>query len=154
MIGLIQRVTSASVAVDGEQIACVGPGLLVLVGVEKTDRPENAKRLAQRILGYRVFADDHDKMNLSVIDIAGSVLLVPQFTLVADTRKGSRPSFSSAAPPTLGRTLFDELVKIMAQQGKDSAKTLPENWLQTGRFGADMAVSLVNDGPVTFNLTA
>ncbi len=141
MIGLLQRVLSASVSVDGQPIAEIGAGLMVLVGVEKSDTPESARRLVERLLGYRVFSDDEDKMNLSVLDVAGEVLLVPQFTLVADTKKGTRPSFSSAAPPQQGSDLFDAVVDIMSRQ-------MPG--LQTGRFGADMAVELVNDGPVTF----
>jgi D-tyrosyl-tRNA(Tyr) deacylase len=154
MIGLLQRVTSASVSVSNETIAEIGAGLLILVGVEKSDTVHNAERLAQRLLNYRVFSDTGGKMNLSVLDTGGSVLLVPQFTLVADTRKGSRPSFSSAAPPGQGRTLFDELVKIMRRKGQQSGAALAHGWLQTGQFGADMAVSLINDGPVTFNLNA
>jgi D-aminoacyl-tRNA deacylase len=154
VIGLLQRVTRASVSVDNESIAEIGSGLLVLVGVEKNDTVHNAERLAQRLLNYRVFPDAEGKMNLSVLDIAGSVLLVPQFTLVADTRKGSRPSFSSAAPPELGRTLFDELVMIMQLKGRQNDHAPGQNWLQTGQFGADMAVSLTNDGPVTFSLNA
>jgi len=141
MIGLLQRVLSASVSVDGERIAEIGAGLMVLVGVEKSDTPQSARRLVERLLGYRVFSDDEDKMNLSVLDVAGEVLLVPQFTLVADTKKGMRPSFSSAAPPQQGSDLFDAVVDIMSHQ-------MPG--VQTGRFGADMAVELINDGPVTF----
>jgi len=141
MIGLLQRVLSASVSVEGDRIAEIGAGLMVLVGVEKSDTPENARRLVERLLGYRVFSDDEDKMNLSVLDVAGEILLVPQFTLVADTKKGMRPSFSSAAPPQQGSDLFDAVVDIMSRQ-------MPG--LQTGRFGADMAVELVNNGPVTF----
>ncbi|MDH5611945.1 MAG: D-aminoacyl-tRNA deacylase [Gammaproteobacteria bacterium] len=141
MIGLLQRVTSASVAVDGEQIAKIGPGLMVLLGVEKNDSREQAERLVKKILEYRVFSDDDGKMNLSVLDIAGEVLLVPQFTLAADTNKGKRPSFSSAASPEQGADLFAAVVDIMSWQ-------IPQ--LQTGQFGADMAVELINDGPVTF----
>ncbi len=141
MIGLLQRVLSASVSVNGQTIAEIGAGLMVLVGVEKSDTPQSAQRLAERLLGYRVFSDDEDKMNLSVLDVAGEVLLVPQFTLVADTKKGTRPSFSSAAPPQQGSDLFNSFVDIMSAQ-------LPR--VQTGQFGADMAVELINDGPVTF----
>ncbi len=141
MIGLLQRVLSASVSVDGQPIAEIGAGLMVLVGVEKSDTPQSAQRLVERLLGYRVFCDDEDKMNLSVLDVAGEVLLVPQFTLVADTKKGMRPSFSSAAPPQQGSDLFDAVVDIMSRQ-------MPG--VQTGCFAADMAVELVNDGPVTF----
>ena len=152
MIALLQRVSSASVTVDGEKIADIGQGLLVLLGVEKGDDEETLSRMAEKILKYRVFADSDDKMNLSVMDIAGSVLMVPQFTLVADTRKGLRPSFSSAASPEKGLAMFSQLIDIMKMKGV-RAGNLPENWLQTGQFGADMAVELVNDGPVTFHLS-
>ena len=141
MIGLLQRVLSASVSVDGQRIAGIGAGLMVLVGVEKADTQQSAERMAERLLGYRVFSDDDDKMNLSVLDVGGEVLLVTQFTLVADTKKGMRPSFSSAAPPQQGSDLFDAVVDIMKRK-------MPA--VQTGRFGADMAVELINDGPVTF----
>ena len=141
MIGLLQRVLSASVSVDGQRIAEIGAGLMVLVGVEKSDTPLSAQRMVERLLGYRVFGDDEGKMNLSVLDVGGEVLLVPQFTLVADTKKGMRPSFSSAAPPQQGSDLFDAVVDIMSRQTPG---------VQTGRFGADMAVELINDGPVTF----
>ena len=141
MIGLLQRVSRASVTVDKECIAEIGSGLMVLVGVEKADSRDQAERLVKKLLEYRVFADDDGKMNLSVLDIAGEVLLVPQFTLAADTNKGKRPSFSSAAPPEQGAELFAAVVDIMSQQ-------IPQ--LQTGQFGADMAVELINDGPVTF----
>lgn len=141
MIGLLQRVSRASVTVKGECIAKISSGLMVLVGVEKSDSRDQAERLVKKLLEYRVFADDDGKMNLSVLDIAGEVLLVPQFTLAADTGKGKRPSFSSAAPPEQGADLFAAVVDIMSQQ-------LPQ--VQTGRFGADMAVELINDGPVTF----
>jgi len=153
VIALIQRVKSASVTVAGEKIANIEGGLLVLLGVEKTDEPLIAERLAEKILKYRIFADAEDKMNLSVIDVKGSVLIVPQFTLVADTQKGLRPSFSKAASPEKGFALFTQLVDIMRLKGNVMATDLPANWLQTGRFGADMAVALLNDGPVTFNLT-
>ena len=115
MIGLLQRVSSASVTVDGERIAQIGHGLMVLVGVEKMDSRELAEKLVKKLLEYRVFADDNGKMNLSVLDIAGEVLLVPQFTLAADTGKGKRPSFSSAAPPEQGADLFAAVVDIMSQ---------------------------------------
>ncbi|MCK5262925.1 MAG: D-tyrosyl-tRNA(Tyr) deacylase [Gammaproteobacteria bacterium] len=141
MIGLLQRVSHASVTVEGECIAKIGMGLMVLVGVEKSDSCEQAERLVKKLLEYRIFADDDGKMNQSVLDIAGEVLLVPQFTLVADTGKGKRPSFSSAAPPEQGADLFAAVVDIMSQQ---------QPQVQTGRFGADMAVELINDGPVTF----
>lgn len=141
MIGLLQRVHAARVDVEGETVGQIERGLLVLVGVQKGDDEARANRLLERLLGYRVFPDADDKMNLSVSDIAGGLLLVSQFTLAADTKKGMRPSFSSAAPPDEGRRLFDHLVKqAYARHAK----------VATGRFGADMQVSLVNDGPVTF----
>ena len=145
MIALLQRVTRASVSVDSECIASIDQGLLVLLGVEKSDSEAQAARMVERILGYRVFADADGKMNLSVRDIGGGVLLVPQFTLAADTRSGMRPSFSSAASPETGRQLFDSVVDIMRSN---------YDYVATGRFGADMAVELVNDGPVTFWLTS
>jgi len=141
MIALLQRVTSASVTVNGERIAEIGPGLLALIGVEKHDDAAKASRLVERILGYRIFADAEGKMNLNVCDVDGGVLLVPQFTLAADTRKGMRPSFSSAADAETGSALFDAVVDIMERN---------TDQVQTGRFGADMSVHLVNDGPVTF----
>jgi D-aminoacyl-tRNA deacylase len=152
MIALIQRVKSASVAVDETDIASIGRGLLVLLGVEKIDEPRIAERLAEKILNYRVFADAEGKMNLSVLEIGGAVLMVPQFTLAADTQKGLRPSFSSAASPEKGLAMFSQLVDIMRVKGESSNPDLADDWLQTGRFGADMAVSLLNDGPVTFYL--
>jgi len=141
MIALLQRVTSASVTINGERIAEIGHGLLALIGVEKHDDAAKAARLVARILGFRIFADDEGKMNLSVSDVDGGVLLVPQFTLAADTHKGMRPSFSSAADAETGRAMFDAVVDIM-QRNTGRA--------QQGRFGADMSVQLVNDGPVTF----
>jgi len=153
MIALLQRVKSASVTVDTEKIASIDQGLLVLLGVEKSDDANIAEKLAEKILKYRVFADAEDKMNLSVLDIKGSIIVVPQFTLAADTQKGLRPGFSRAASPEKGLTLFTQLIDIMRVKGESMVDTLPENWLQTGRFGADMAVELLNDGPVTFNLT-
>jgi D-tyrosyl-tRNA(Tyr) deacylase len=152
MIALLQRVKSASVTVDENTVASIGQGLLVLLGVEKNDETSVAERLAEKILKYRVFADDEDKMNLSVLDIRGSVLMVPQFTLAADTRKGLRPSFSNAASPQKGLAMFSQLIDIMRVKGESLRPDLPDNWLQTGQFGADMAVNLLNDGPVTFNL--
>lgn len=141
MIGLIQRVSSASVVIDTQEIAGIGVGLLVLVGVERSDRPAEADKLAERLVAYRVFADAAGKMNRSVRDVGGSVLLVPQFTLVADTSSGLRPSFSSGASPALGAQLFDRLVAAVAATGVPCA---------CGRFGTHMKVSLTNDGPVTF----
>jgi len=152
MIALIQRVKSASVVVAEQTIANIEQGLLVLVGVEKEDDTAAVERLAEKILKYRVFADDEGKMNLSVLDIRGSVLMVPQFTLAADTRKGLRPSFSNAASPEKGLAMFNQLIDIMRVKGESLRPDLPANWLQTGQFGADMAVNLLNDGPVTFNL--
>jgi D-tyrosyl-tRNA(Tyr) deacylase len=153
MIALLQRVKSASVMVERENIACIQQGLLVLLGVEKNDDSGTAEKLAEKILKYRIFADTESKMNLSVLDIKGSVLVVPQFTLAADTQKGLRPSFSKAASPEKGLALFTQLVDIMRLMGDSMVTGLADNWLQTGRFGADMAVALINDGPVTFNLT-
>ena len=141
MIGLIQRVKHASVAVDGEVIGQIDQGLLALVGVQKHDNQASADKLLKRMLSYRVFADAEDKMNLSLPDIGGGLLLVSQFTLAADTQKGARPSFSSAASPDLGRELFDYVVNQARTQ---------HPVVETGRFGADMQVSLLNDGPVTF----
>lgn len=145
MIALIQRVTSASVTVDNQTIGEIENGILALIGVEKHDQQANADRLFERLVGYRIFSDADDKMNLSVTDIGGGLLLVPQFTLAADTRKGKRPSFSTAAPPQEGQALFNYFVE-QAQQKFPS--------VATGEFGADMKVSLCNDGPVTFWLTA
>lgn len=141
MIGLLQRVSEARVAVGGECVGATGRGLLVLVGVQKGDSEPKADRLLERLLGYRVFPDAADRMNLSLRDIDGDLLLVPQFTLAADTRKGTRASFTCAAPPEDGRRLFDYLVEQAGRQHRQ---------VQTGRFGADMQVSLTNDGPVTF----
>ncbi|MER2526816.1 MAG: D-aminoacyl-tRNA deacylase [Candidatus Competibacter denitrificans] len=141
MIGLLQRVSGARVEVDSEIVGAIGAGLLVLVGVERGDSEAQADRLLERLLGYRVFADADGKMNRSVRDIGGGLLLVPQFTLAADTRKGMRPSFTPAAPPADGERLFNYLVEQARQHPTPVA---------TGRFGADMQVSLTNDGPVTF----
>ncbi len=141
MIGLLQRVTQAQVEVAGECVARIGHGLLVLVGVERDDEETHAQRLLERLLGYRVFADDAGKMNLSLREVGGALLLVPQFTLAADTAKGMRPSFTAAAPPEQGRRLFDYLLSQAREQGGTVA---------SGVFGADMRVSLINDGPVTF----
>jgi D-tyrosyl-tRNA(Tyr) deacylase len=145
MIGLLQRVREARVDAAGEYIAGIGPGLLVLIGVQRDDREHNAERLLERLLGYRVFGDAAGKMNLSLRDTGGALLLVPQFTLAADTRKGRRPSFSGAADPAAGKALFDFLLAAARTQ-------VPG--VQCGRFGADMQVTLVNDGPVTFWLEA
>jgi len=141
MIGLLQRVSAASVHVDGREVAAIGTGLLVLVGVRRGDDEHDAARLAERLLGYRVFPDAEGRMNRSLADIGGALLLVPQFTLAANTRKGTRASFTAAAPPEEGRRLFDELVA--------RARALHDD-VATGEFGADMRVSLINEGPVTF----
>lgn len=141
MIGLLQRVTEAQVSVAGECVGRVGRGLLVLVGVERGDTSAQAARLLERILGYRVFEDASGRMNRSLADVDGGLLLVPQFTLAADTRKGMRPSFTPAADPDTGRALFDDLLARARQAHPEVA---------AGIFGADMQVQLVNDGPVTF----
>jgi len=141
MIGLLQRVTRASVTVGDERIAAIDAGLLVLVGVERGDEEQQARRLAERLLGFRVFADAEGRMNESVVDVGGSMLLVPQFTLVADTRKGTRPGFSAAADPARGEALFEVLTTGVRGGGVPTER---------GRFGAHMQVELVNDGPVTF----
>ena len=141
MIGLIQRVSEASVKVEGQVVGQIGRGLLVLLGVEKQDDETTTQRLLERILTYRVFPDAEGKMNLSLTDIGGGLLLVPQFTLAADTHKGARPSFSSAATPAHGAAMFDYFVNA-AREKHDK--------VEIGVFGADMKVSLVNDGPVTF----
>jgi D-tyrosyl-tRNA(Tyr) deacylase len=143
MIGLLQRVSAASVTVGGEEIAAIGAGLLVLVGVERADGETEADRLAERLLNYRVFGDADNKMNLCVREIEGEVLLVPQFTLAADTTRGNRPGFSTAAEPALGEQLFDRLAAGIRKR---------YSRVQTGRFGANMQVMLCNDGPVTFRL--
>lgn len=145
MIAVLQRVTSACVTVSGLCVGEIGRGLMVLVGVERGDVRANAERLLERLLGYRVFADGEGRMNRSLTDVGGGLLLVPQFTLAADTHKGTRPSFSSAAPPEVGSALFDDLV------AQAKARHRP---VETGVFGADMQVALVNDGPVTFVLRA
>ncbi len=141
MIGLLQRVSEASVKVDNAVVGEIGSGLLVFIGVEKNDTEAQADRLLERLLNYRVFADSQDKMNLSLRDLQSDLLLVSQFTLPADTRKGNRPSFTPAAAPAEGKRLFNYLV--------NRAQTIHHN-VATGEFGADMKVSLVNDGPVTF----
>jgi D-tyrosyl-tRNA(Tyr) deacylase len=140
MIGLLQRVSEARVVVDGDVVGAIGPGLMVLVCAERGDDPASADRLLERLLNYRVFPDTEGKMNLSVRDVGGGLLLVPQFTLAADTRKGNRPSFTPAAPPEEGRRLFEHML------AKARASHHP---VEAGRFGADMKVSLTNDGPVT-----
>ena len=141
MIALLQRVSQASVVVDGEQIGAIAAGLMVLLCAERGDSEKEADLLLAKLLGYRVFGDAAGKMTLSVTDVAGGLLLVPQFTLAADTKSGSRPSFTPAAAPADGLRLFDYFV------GQARAR---QPQVQTGRFGADMKVSLTNDGPVTF----
>ena len=143
MISIIQRVTQAKVTVNGIDIGVIGQGIMALVAVEKTDNQTQANRLLERILNYRIFADADDKMNLSLRDIQGGLLIVPQFTLAADTQKGNRPSFASAAPPEMGRELFS----YFQQQA-----SLLYPGTQYGEFGADMQVALINNGPVTFTL--
>ena len=141
MIGLLQRVTSASVHVDGEEVGAIARGLLVLVAVHRDDRPADIARLAERILGYRVFPDAEDRMNRSLLDENYGLLLVPQFTLAADTKKGTRASFTRAAPPEMGEAFFERLVAACRER---------LDRVEAGRFGANMQVSLTNDGPVTF----
>ena len=140
MITLIQRVTQAKVEVGGEVVGQIGKGLLVLLGVEKDDDRAKADKLAEKVLNYRVFSDENDKMNLNVQQVAGEVLVVSQFTLVADTQKGLRPSFSKGATPSLA----NELYEYFAQKCGEKVK------VECGRFAADMQVSLTNNGPVTF----
>ena len=141
MIGLLQRVSQASVVVDGEIVGAIGQGLLVLLCAERNDTSREADMLLSKLLSYRVFSDEAGKMNHSVTDVAGGLLLVPQFTLAADTQSGTRPSFTPAAPPEEGKRLFDYFV--------DKARAR-HTVVETGRFGAHMQVSLTNDGPVTF----
>ncbi|MEY2854260.1 MAG: D-aminoacyl-tRNA deacylase [Pseudomonadota bacterium] len=142
MILLLQRVLEASVSINGEQVGKIGQGLLAFVAVEPDDDTGTAQRLVDRAFAYRVFSDDDGKMNLSLADVGGELLLVSQFTLAADTRKGLRPSFTTAAPPELGRQLFEQVVAYAQAQAPGK--------VATGRFGADMQVALINDGPVTF----
>ena len=142
MILLIQRVSEASVRVDGEIVGQIGRGLLAFVAIEPGDDAATARRLVDRAITYRVFEDAEGKMNLSLADVGGELLLVSQFTLAADTRKGLRPSFTTAAPPELGRLLFAQVLEF--------ARAALPGKVATGRFGADMKVALVNDGPVTF----
>jgi len=141
VIALIQRVTEARVEVDGRVVGAIGRGILALVGVERGDSEAQAERLVERVLGYRIFPDADGKMNLSLLDIKGELLAVPQFTLAADTKKGTRPGFSTAAVPEEGRRLFERFVFLSSEKNLS---------VKAGIFGADMRVSLVNDGPVTF----
>ena len=141
MIGLLQRVSEAAVRVDGQTVGAIGPGLMVLLCAEKGDTEREADLLLTKLLGYRVFSDEAGKMNRSLADTRGGLLLVPQFTLAADTKSGTRPSFTPAAAPEDGRRLFDHAVRQARER---------HGIVETGVFGADMKVSLINDGPVTF----
>jgi D-tyrosyl-tRNA(Tyr) deacylase len=145
VIALIQRVIEARVEVDGSVAGAIGRGILALVGVERGDAEAQAERLVERVLGYRIFPDAEGKMNLSLLDIRGELLAVPQFTLAADTNKGTRAGFSTAAAPEEGRRLFERFVFLSSQKNLH---------VKTGSFGAGMRVSLINDGPVTFWLQA
>ncbi|VUD53035.1 D-aminoacyl-tRNA deacylase [Thalassocella blandensis] len=140
---LMQRVKHASVVVEGDTIGEISQGILIFVGIEKHDTPEILERMAKKVISYRVFSDDQGKMNLSVSDIGGGVLAISQFTLAADTRKGLRPSFSSAAPPDSAQDLYQQFINRLL---------LLHPHIAQGSFGADMKVSLLNDGPVTFML--
>lgn len=141
MIALLQRVTQASVSVEGQEIGRIQKGLMVLVCAERDDTEKEAQALLTKLLTYRVFADEAGKMNLNLEQVGGGLLLVPQFTLAADTRSGTRPSFTPAAPPDVAKKLFDYFV---------ASARYAHTHVETGRFGADMQVSLTNDGPVTF----
>ncbi|KTD20201.1 D-tyrosyl-tRNA(Tyr) deacylase [Legionella lansingensis] len=143
MLAVLQRVREAHVEVKDETIGAIAQGLLILCGFEAKDNQETLTRMLDRCLNYRIFSDKQDKMNLSIRDINGGLLLVPQFTLVADTKKGLRPSFSSAAPPSIGQALFEQLLKLAREKYTNVA---------SGEFGANMQVHLCNDGPVTFIL--
>jgi len=145
MLGLIQRVSSASVSIDGDVVGQIGAGLLLLLGVEKDDDESRAQKLLEKVLAYRVFGDDAGHMNLSLTDTGGGLLIVSQFTLAASTKKGLRPSFSSAAPPDLAEALYEDFVTMARERHTPVA---------TGRFAANMQVALVNDGPVTFLLSS
>lgn len=143
MKGLIQRVNRASVAVNGETVGRISRGILMLLGVERDDTPESVEKMIHKLLNYRIFPDADDKMNLSVTDIAGGILVVSQFTLAADTRKGLRPGFSTAATPEIAEQLYNQLVHQLRDRHADVA---------TGIFAANMQIELINDGPVTFLL--
>ncbi len=143
MISVIQRVSSAEVKVNQLCVGKITRGILALIAIEKNDTTTQVERLADKLLCYRIFPDTNGKMNRNVVDIAGGILLVPQFTLAADTQKGTRPSFTPAAPPDIGIQLFDQLFLCIQQRYE---------YCSRGQFGADMAVSLINDGPVTFIL--
>lgn len=143
MKALLQRVSQASVSIDGVEVARIAGGLLVLVGIEPNDNQQSLEKMLHKLLNYRVFADEHERMNKSLTDIQGGLLLVSQFTLAADTRSGLRPGFSTAAAPAQAEVLFAQLVKMAKQRCAN---------VQAGQFGADMQVQLINDGPVTFML--
>lgn len=143
MKALLQRVNQASVSIDGVEVARIGAGLLVLVGIEPDDNQRILEKVLHKLLNYRVFSDEQERMNKSLIDVQGGLLLVSQFTLAADTRSGLRPGFSTAAAPAQAEALFEQLVQMAKQRYAN---------VQTGQFGADMQVQLVNDGPVTFML--
>lgn len=140
MIGLIQRVSSASVQIDGEVVGNIGAGILLLLGVQKEDNQASADKLLGKMLNYRIFADEEGRMNRSLLDSVGELLVVSQFTLAADTAKGTRPGFSTAAPPAQAEALYDYFLQQAALRVR----------VASGRFGSDMQVSLTNDGPVTF----
>lgn len=142
MIGLVQRVSEASVKVDGDITGAIGHGILLLLGVEKEDGEEQIEKLARKVANYRIFSDDDGKMNLNIQQAGGAVLVVSQFTLVADTQKGNRPGFSKGASPAHGEAIYNRFTEHLSSLG------IP---VRTGRFGADMKVSLINDGPVTFH---
>lgn len=143
MIGLLQRVTQAQVSVDGDTVGKIGPGILLLLGVEKGDDQAKAGRLCERVLNYRMFNDEQGKMNLSLRQIGGELMVVSQFTLVADTQKGNRPGFSRGGDPQFSEHLYEYFIEQAKAAGVKC---------ESGRFGADMQVSLTNDGPVTFQL--
>ena len=142
MIGLIQRVSTAAVDVDGERVGEIGRGILLLLGVERDDTSEKAEKLLKKVLTYRIFTDEQGRMNRSLLDIGGELLVVSQFTLAADTGSGTRPGFSTAATPVLAEALYEQFLTSAATRLR----------VASGRFGANMQVSLVNDGPVTFHL--
>ena len=145
MIALIQRVSEAKVTVDARIVGSIGRGVLALIGIQRGDDPARAERLLDRVLGYRIFEDEAGRMNLSLSDVGGGLLLVPQFTLAADTHKGTRAGFSTAEPPESAKVLFATLVELACRRHADVA---------TGEFGAHMQVGLINNGPVTFWLEA
>lgn len=143
MLALIQRVSSASVVIDGTIVGEIDSGIMLLLGIQKTDEEHLIAKLVSKLLDYRIFGDDKGHMNLSLRDVKGGLLIIPQFTIAADTKKGLRPSFSSAAPPDRAEGLYDKFVSCAQSE---------HHLVETGKFGADMKVSLLNDGPVTFML--